>query len=224
MACYLDETFLSNGFELRIRPWTKVLRFASPILLAVLTVSAFHFARYTIPLDILMAPAALTFFLLILALSYAIPCAIEKQNWPRTLALSIFLSASGLLAYETVIVTAYERRTDSPAFFAELSKRLQGRTLIMYAENLNEAVWYLDADKTHREIMHLRRDPKNATLQLNNALILMPTDTFNTAPDMKSELTVESTLQRGATNFTLATGQELKSMSLDPSLESSPAD
>jgi hypothetical protein len=119
------------------------------------------------------------------------------------------------LFYEDVVVPALERRADSSHFFADVSARVGSRTLIVYGENLNEAVWYLDSDQSKKEVKHLRKDPRNPVLQLADAVILMPEDTLNKTPELKAAVEVESTLNRGGELFTLATARELKSMSLD---------
>src|SRR5580658_6243311 len=71
VACYLDARFLSNRFEIAIRPWIKALRFACPIVLGAGIVAGLHFAPSQIPADILTAPPAIAIFFIILALSYA---------------------------------------------------------------------------------------------------------------------------------------------------------
>jgi 4-amino-4-deoxy-L-arabinose transferase-like glycosyltransferase len=214
VACYLDESFL-NRCQPVVKPWMKALRFACPLLLSAVMAAAVHFMRNKFQFDISVSPAAVAFVLLAVTLSLAIPWSIEKGQNFRALALSVLISATLLLFYEDVVVPALERRADSSHFFADVSARVGSRTLIVYGENLNEAVWYLDSDQSKKEVKHLRKDPRNPVLQLADAVILMPEDTLNKTPELKAAVEVESTLNRGGELFTLATARELKSMSLD---------
>jgi 4-amino-4-deoxy-L-arabinose transferase-like glycosyltransferase len=220
VAYYLEDAFLSNRFEFTPKPWVKALRFVCPILVAAIAVTASQLMRNKVPIDILTAPASIAFFLLVLVFSYAVPWAIEKQLWFRALSFAILLSASALLFYENVVVTAADRRADTPHFFADVGSLLHGRRLIMYADNLNEAVWYLDVDTTGREIKHIRKDPRNPILETANWVILLPTEAFERTPELKTQLTVEATLNRGGELYTLGIANELKFMSLDGSLTS----
>jgi len=207
LARYFELTLFTRTAPLLMRRWVKALPFVLPVLFGIgLAVALQH---YRVPSDMALSPASILAVVIVLTAAHFSPRAAIRQDWLRMLNYCVVLAAGLLLSYEAAIAPTFERQHDTEAFYAKVGGRLNGRKLVLYGDNTNEAVWYLDRPTI--EVESVKFNPSLPdSLKLTDTAILCTADILSRTPALKEALVPEMHLARDNEDWVLGSAAELK--------------